>query len=94
MAPPQGGQEVAAAAEAGGAPPRQQQGFGQSISGIIRIAVLWYFVSKFFTPATKPTEPAFQISNLFNKGETLVKFTLFIFISFSFCLSVFFLCRC
>ncbi|OVA01069.1 Cleft lip and palate transmembrane 1 [Macleaya cordata] len=64
MAPPAGGQEAAAPQR------QQQQGFGSSITGIIRIAVFWYFASKFFSPK-KPTEPALQISNLFNKGETL-----------------------
>ncbi|KAK9291555.1 hypothetical protein L1049_019503 [Liquidambar formosana] len=54
----------------GGQPQRQQGGFGQSITGIIRIAVFWYFASKFFSPK-KPTEPSLQISNLFQKGEPL-----------------------
>ncbi|KAK6923650.1 Cleft lip and palate transmembrane 1 [Dillenia turbinata] len=49
---------------------QQQAGFGQRITGIIRIAVFWYFASKFFSPK-KPTEPSLLISNLFNKGEPL-----------------------
>ncbi|KAF5198070.1 Cleft lip and palate transmembrane protein 1-like protein [Thalictrum thalictroides] len=51
---------------------RQPGGFGQSITGIIRLAVFWYFASKFFSP-NKPVsnEPLVQISNLFHKGETL-----------------------
>ncbi|GFZ18715.1 transmembrane CLPTM1 family protein [Actinidia rufa] len=57
----------------GGGGGRQQQqpaGFGQTITGIIRIAVFWYFASKFFSPK-KPLEPSLQISNLFEKGEAL-----------------------
>ncbi|XP_047315214.1 cleft lip and palate transmembrane protein 1 homolog [Impatiens glandulifera] len=60
----------------GGAAPdgggRQQAGFGQSLTGIIRIAVFWYFASKFFSPK-KPlsSEPSLLISNLFEKGESL-----------------------
>ncbi|KAK3028692.1 hypothetical protein RJ639_038071 [Escallonia herrerae] len=64
MAPPEGG------GGGGGAGGRQQQGFGSSISGIIRIAVFWYFASKFFSPK-KTVEPSLQISNLFQKGEPL-----------------------
>ncbi|EOX92793.1 hypothetical protein QUC31_003819 [Theobroma cacao] len=66
MAPP-------AAAAGGGQQPRQQQqqgGFGQTITGIIRIAVFWYFASKFFSPK-KPADPSHLISNLFQKGEPL-----------------------
>ncbi|XP_022149371.1 cleft lip and palate transmembrane protein 1 homolog [Momordica charantia] len=63
-----------AAAAAGVGQPRQQQqqqgGFGQSITGIIRIAVFWYFASKFFSPK-KPSDPAILMSNLFQKGEPL-----------------------
>lgn len=59
---------------------RQQQqqqgggGFGQTITGIIRIAVFWYFASKFFSPKppqSPPGEPSFQISNLFQKAQPL-----------------------
>ncbi|KAG4113752.1 hypothetical protein ERO13_D12G002000v2 [Gossypium hirsutum] len=56
-----------------GQQPRQQQqqnGFGRTITGIIRIAVFWYFASKFFSPK-KPTDPSNLISNLFQKGEPL-----------------------
>ncbi|XP_065873645.1 uncharacterized protein [Euphorbia lathyris] len=71
MAPPAaadgaGGGEVAP----GGQPQRQQGGIGQSITGIIRIAVFWYFVSKFFTPK-KVSDPSVLISNIFQKGDTL-----------------------
>ncbi|XVF17023.1 hypothetical protein REPUB_Repub10bG0081100 [Reevesia pubescens] len=68
MAPP-----AAAGGGAEGQPPRQQQqqgGFGQTITGIIRIAVFWYFASKFFYPK-KPADPSNLISNLFQKGEPL-----------------------
>ncbi|GMI68540.1 hypothetical protein like AT5G08500 [Hibiscus trionum] len=67
MAPP------AAAAGGDGEQPRQQQqqnGFGQTITGIIRIAVFWYFASKFFSPK-KPAEPSTLINNLFQKGEPI-----------------------
>ncbi|KAF8405646.1 hypothetical protein HHK36_007722 [Tetracentron sinense] len=52
---------------------QQEKSFGQMITGIIRIAVFWYFASKFFSPK-KPSsslEPSNLISNLFHKAETL-----------------------
>ncbi|XP_010930546.1 uncharacterized protein [Elaeis guineensis] len=49
---------------------RQQAGFGQTVAGIIRMAVFWYFAMKFFSPK-KPSEPSHLISNLFQKGEPL-----------------------
>ena len=58
-----------------GQPQQQQAGFGKSITGIIRVAVFWYFASKFFSPKkpiTGTDQPSLQISNLFHKGETLV----------------------
>uniref|UniRef100_A0A7N0TZ62 Cleft lip and palate associated transmembrane protein n=1 Tax=Kalanchoe fedtschenkoi TaxID=63787 RepID=A0A7N0TZ62_KALFE len=61
--------------EAGGGRQRQQGGFGQSITGVIRIAVFWYFASKFFSPKAPPASPTggppVQISNLFRQGEPL-----------------------
>lgn len=70
MAPPQ------AAVQGGQAPQgrqqQQQQQGGFSLTGIIRIAVFWYFASKFFSPK-KPTEPSALISNLFHKGQPLVQ---------------------
>lgn len=78
MAPP-AGQTAAVAGAAGGgdAQPQQQQqrGFGSTVSGIIRIAVFWYFASKFFSPKQKPMDPAqphHLMTNLFHKGESLV----------------------
>ncbi|KAL5567432.1 hypothetical protein UlMin_030596 [Ulmus minor] len=53
---------------------QQQQGggFGQSITGIIRVAVFWYFASKFFSPKRpSDSEPSLLISNLFQKAEPL-----------------------
>ncbi|XP_058097550.1 uncharacterized protein LOC131242735 [Magnolia sinica] len=52
--------------------PRQQQpqSFGQMLSGIIRMAVFWYFAMKFFSPK-KPSDPSQLISNIFQKGEPL-----------------------
>ncbi|CAL0319784.1 unnamed protein product [Lupinus luteus] len=47
---------------------QQQGGFG--ITGIIRIAVFWYFASKFFSPK-KPTQPSALISNLFQKSQPM-----------------------
>lgn len=72
--------QVQAATAAGGIPAQQQQGggFGQSLSGIIRIAILWYFASKFFSPKPPPSTtgvPPVFISNLFRKGEPLVSST-------------------
>lgn len=65
-----GGGEVAAAPRPG-QQQQQQGGFGQSLTGIIRIAVFWYFASKFFAPK-KPSDPAILMSNHFQKGEPLV----------------------
>lgn len=61
-------------AEAAAAPrqAQQQQGFGQSLAGVVRMAVLWYFAMKFFSPK-KPVEPSLLMSNLFHKGEPLVR---------------------
>ncbi|KAG4203021.1 hypothetical protein ERO13_A05G375100v2 [Gossypium hirsutum] len=73
MSPPAAAAVAAAAAGGGGGQPQRQQqqgGFGQSITGIIRIAVFWYFASKFFSPK-KPVDPSNLISNLFQKGEPL-----------------------
>jgi hypothetical protein len=49
----------------------QQPGFGKSITGIIRIAVFWYFASKFFSPKKPIESSSIQISNIFQKGDTL-----------------------
>lgn len=54
----------------GGRQQQQQPSFGQTITGIIRIAVFWYFASKFFSPK-RPAEPSLMISNVFQKGEPL-----------------------
>ncbi|KAE8663728.1 Transmembrane CLPTM1 family protein isoform 2 [Hibiscus syriacus] len=72
MSPPAAVVEAGGGGGGGGQQPRQQQqgGFGQSITGIIRIAVFWYFASKFFSPK-KPADPSHLISNLFQKGEPL-----------------------
>lgn len=79
MAPPAAGET--AAVVGGDAQPQQQQrqaggGFGQTITGIIRIAVFCYFASKFFSPKQKPVDPSKPpprlMSNLFQKGEPLV----------------------
>ncbi|KAL1536562.1 cleft lip and palate transmembrane protein 1 [Salvia divinorum] len=51
--------------------PQQQAGMGQMLTGVIRIAVFWYFASKFFGPKRSPTQSSTQISNLFHKGELL-----------------------
>ena len=65
---------VAAAAGRPGrqAPQQQQAGLGQSLTGIVRMAVLWYFAMKFFGPK-KPAETSQLMSNLFPKGEQLVR---------------------
>ncbi|CAH9109961.1 unnamed protein product [Cuscuta europaea] len=49
----------------------QQAGMGQMLTGIIRMAVFWYFASKFFSPKRAPSDPSAQISNLFHKGEPM-----------------------
>ena len=76
MASPAG--ETAAVVEGGdGQQQRQAGGFGQTITGIIRIAVFCYFASKFFSPKQKPmdpTAPSQLMTNLFHKGESLVNF--------------------
>ncbi|KVI08102.1 Cleft lip and palate transmembrane 1 [Cynara cardunculus var. scolymus] len=57
-----------------GGQPQQQQGFGQMFTGIIRVAVIYYFASKFFSsnkPSSSGSDPAVQISNLFQKSEPL-----------------------
>ncbi|KAF1866985.1 hypothetical protein Lal_00049412 [Lupinus albus] len=70
MAPP------AVAAGQGGQQPQQGGGgFGKSITGIIRMAVFWYFASKFFSPKRAPTDPSGApsplLSNLFQQGQPL-----------------------
>uniref|UniRef100_A0A2P2NGP9 Cleft lip and palate transmembrane protein n=1 Tax=Rhizophora mucronata TaxID=61149 RepID=A0A2P2NGP9_RHIMU len=72
MAPP----AAAAGGGGGGGQQRQQQeqqrgGIGQTITGIIRIAVFWYFASKFLAPKRPPADPSLLSYNLFNKGEPL-----------------------
>nr|CAB3487125.1 unnamed protein product [Digitaria exilis] len=66
---------VAAAAQPqGGAPAGRQGGgggLGQSIAGIVRMAVFWYFAAKFFGPKRPPAEPGMLMSNLFQKGEPM-----------------------
>jgi len=75
MAPPAvpGGDAVAAGGgQQGQGQQRQQQGgMGQTITGIIRMAVFWYFISKFISPKKAPTDPSILISNLFQKGDSL-----------------------
>ncbi|RAL39812.1 hypothetical protein DM860_013013 [Cuscuta australis] len=55
----------------GGGGRRQQAGMGQMLTGIIRMAIFWYFASKFFSPKRAPSDPSAQITNLFHKGEPL-----------------------
>ncbi|KAI3435432.1 uncharacterized protein J3R85_006031 [Psidium guajava] len=54
----------------GGEQQQQRAQGGFSLTGIIRIAVFWYFASKFFSPK-KPSDPSMLMSNLFQKGESL-----------------------
>jgi hypothetical protein len=37
------------------------------------MAVFWYFASKFFGGKRAPTEPGMLMSNLFQKGEPMVR---------------------
>ncbi|KAG2566394.1 CLPTM1-like membrane protein cnrB [Panicum virgatum] len=64
---------VAAAEQPQGRGPagRQGGGLGQSIAGIVRMAVFWYFAAKFFGPKRPPAEPGMLMSNLFQKGEPM-----------------------
>lgn len=80
---------------------RQQGGVGQMLTGIIRVAVFWYFASKFFSPkkpiSSDPSVPNLQISNLFHKGEPLVRppplsLSLIVFLLTSIHLVVYFNC--
>ncbi|KAJ8542348.1 hypothetical protein K7X08_017214 [Anisodus acutangulus] len=73
MTPPANGGGGAVAAAAAQPAQPQQRGMVQMLTGVIRIAVFWYFASKFFWPkkpiSSDPSVPNFQISNLFHKGE-------------------------
>ncbi|CAD6260806.1 unnamed protein product [Miscanthus lutarioriparius] len=66
---------VAAAAQPQGRGPAGRQGggggLGQSIAGIVRMAVFWYFAAKFFGPKRPPADPGMLMSNLFQKGEPM-----------------------
>ncbi|RVX21161.1 hypothetical protein CK203_002292 [Vitis vinifera] len=88
MAPPAAPAAVEGSGEGGGGAQRQQQepGYRQTIAGIIRIAVFWYFASKLFSPRKPtPSDPAIQISNLFQKAEPLVLFSLYHLFFFPMC---------
>ena len=89
MAPPAAPAAVEGSGEGGGGAQRQQQepGYRQTIAGIIRIAVFWYFASKLFSPRKPtPSDPAIQISNLFQKAEPLVLFSLYHLFFFPMCI--------
>nr|XP_018682526.1 PREDICTED: uncharacterized protein LOC108953037 isoform X1 [Musa acuminata subsp. malaccensis] len=51
---------------------QQQPGFGQTVAGILLMALLSYFAMKFFGPK-RPAELFQLISNLFHKGDSLLK---------------------
>jgi hypothetical protein len=60
----------------GGAVAQGGGGLGQTIAGVVRMAVFWYFAMKFFSPK-KPAisnEPAVLLSNTFSKGEPMVNY--------------------
>ncbi|KAI4378845.1 hypothetical protein MLD38_016271 [Melastoma candidum] len=67
MPPPAG----AAGGGGGGGQRREQPQGGFGLTGIIRIAVFWYFASKFFSPPKKPADPSILMSNHFHKGESV-----------------------
>ncbi|XP_074307859.1 uncharacterized protein LOC141642815 [Silene latifolia] len=50
---------------------QQRGGFGQSIGGVIRMMVFWYFISKFLFSPKKTSDPSLLMSNLFQKSEPL-----------------------
>jgi hypothetical protein len=57
----------------GGAAAQGAGGLGQTISGIVRMAVFWYFAMKFFSPKRPASnEPVVLLSNTFSKGEPMV----------------------
>ena len=98
MAPPANGGAGGGAARGGGRQQQEQQGVGQMLTGIIRVAVFWYFASKFFSPKKplNPNQPSSQISNLFHKAEPLVRLLLspnkphfFIFLCMRVCVILF-----
>jgi hypothetical protein len=72
-----GGDVAAGGCCGGGRGPAARQGggggLGQSIAGVVRMAVFWYFAAKFFGPKRPPAEPAMLMSNLFQKGEPMVR---------------------
>ncbi|KAF5745076.1 cleft lip and palate transmembrane protein 1 [Tripterygium wilfordii] len=70
--PTGGGGDGAAGGDGGGRGGQQQQqpGFGQTMTGIIRMFIFFFLLSKFLGPK-KPTEPSQLISNLFQKGESM-----------------------
>ncbi|KAJ6364901.1 hypothetical protein OIU76_029807 [Salix suchowensis] len=94
MAPPEGpggGAVAAGGGQQGQGQQRQQGGMGQTITGIIRMAVFWYFISKFISPKKAPTDPSILISNLFQKGDYVVFFfKLLLFCDLSSLISPFF----
>ncbi|KAJ6809282.1 cleft lip and palate transmembrane protein 1-like protein isoform X1 [Iris pallida] len=72
MAEPAAVQAEGDAPARGGVNQQQQGGLGKSLTGIIRMAVFWYFAMKFFSPKKPATsEPSVLISNMFQKGEPL-----------------------
>ncbi|XP_002970129.2 cleft lip and palate transmembrane protein 1 homolog [Selaginella moellendorffii] len=49
----------------------QQQGVGQILMGMIRMALFWYLASQMFGFKKQPADPATSSINLFSKGEKL-----------------------
>jgi hypothetical protein len=74
MSQPAAAAEGAAQPQGRGPAARQGGGgLGQSIAGVVRMAVFWYFAAKFFGPKRPPAEPGMLMSNLFQKGEPMVR---------------------
>ncbi|KAJ6368405.1 hypothetical protein OIU78_000908 [Salix suchowensis] len=74
MAPPEGPGEGAVAAgggQQGQGQQRQQGGMGQTITGIIRMAVFWYFISKFISPKKAPLRTPPSLSPISSKKEIM-----------------------
>lgn len=70
MAPPAGGGDGGGEVARQGEQQRPQQGSGQVLFTILRIAIVWYMASQIFG-SKKPADPALLMNNLVPKGQRL-----------------------